>query len=110
MALCFVHFVKIKRQPHHCRYHVFGNMEDNYRIFKGKKLGSITFCKGVSCIPAANQWILSPKGDLHEAASNLFKSLRETDETDVEVVLAERFPDEGLGRAINDRLMRAAAK
>ncbi len=89
---------------------VFGNMEDNYRIFKGKKLGSITFCKGISCIPASRQWILSPKGDLREAASNLFKSLRETDEADVEVILAERFPDEGLGRAINDRLMRAAAK
>jgi L-threonylcarbamoyladenylate synthase len=36
--------------------------------------------------------------------------LRALDASDVEVILAERFPDEGLGRAINDRLRRAAAK
>ncbi len=89
---------------------VFDNMEENFRIFKGRRLGSITFQKNVSGIPLANQWVLSPNGDLKEAARNLFKCLRETDETDVEVILAERFPEEGLGRAINDRLMRAAAK
>lgn len=88
---------------------VFGDMEENYKIFKGKKLGAITFYKTASCIPVQHQWILSPSGDLKEAASNLFRALRETDDTDLEVILAERFPDEGLGRAINDRLMRAAA-
>lgn len=53
---------------------------------------------------------LSPNGDLAEAARHLFAVLRELDASDVDVILAEEFPDEGLGRAINDRLRRASAK
>jgi L-threonylcarbamoyladenylate synthase len=34
--------------------------------------------------------------------------MRQVDALDVDVILAEIFPDEGLGRAINDRLKRAA--
>lgn len=89
---------------------VFGNMKENYRIFKGKKLGSITFSRPVTGVPYEYQWILSPAGDLKEAARTLFKALRETDATDREVILAEQFPEEGLGRAINDRLKRAAVQ
>jgi L-threonylcarbamoyladenylate synthase len=54
--------------------------------------------------------VLSPSGDLREAAAGLFRALRDMDAADVDVILAERFPDEGIGRAINDRLMRASAK
>jgi len=55
------------------------------------------------------QVILSPMGSLHEAAHNLFSALRRVDEFPVDVVLAERVANEGIGRAINDRLSRAAA-
>lgn len=51
--------------------------------------------------------LLSANGSLHEAASNLFKALRHFDKSDCEIILAEYLPDEGLGRAINDRLRRA---
>ena len=53
---------------------------------------------------------LSRKKNLAEAAINLFKFLREADECLGEVVLCHQLPDIGLGRAINDRLKRAAAK
>ena len=53
---------------------------------------------------------LSAGGDLNEAARNLFSVLRDLDRSDSEVILAEVFPEQGLGRAINDRLRRAAAK
>ncbi|MEO8762230.1 MAG: L-threonylcarbamoyladenylate synthase [Bacteroidia bacterium] len=56
------------------------------------------------------QKILSEKKDLKEAAHNLFAAIRELDASDVEVIIAEKFPDNFLGRAINDRLQRAAAK
>lgn len=56
-----------------------------------------------------HQVILSPSGNLEEAAKNLFAALREFDKMNIDVVLAERVPDVGLGRAINDRLRRAAA-
>ncbi|MBL0046054.1 MAG: threonylcarbamoyl-AMP synthase [Flavobacteriales bacterium] len=53
---------------------------------------------------------LSLAGDLNEAARNLFAVMRAFDVSDAEVILAEVFPNEGLGRAINDRLRRAAQK
>lgn len=54
--------------------------------------------------------VLSPTGDLSEAARHLFAALRALDASEADVILAEVFPEEGLGRAINDRLKRAAAK
>ncbi|MEQ9592307.1 MAG: L-threonylcarbamoyladenylate synthase [Cyclobacteriaceae bacterium] len=53
--------------------------------------------------------VLSPKGDLNEAAANLFSMLRELDQMDVDLILVELAPDQGIGKAINDRLQRAAA-
>lgn len=52
---------------------------------------------------------LSPTGDLTEAAANLFAALRRLDRADVAGIAAMTVPDRGLGRAINDRLRRAAA-
>lgn len=57
----------------------------------------------------SNQIILSPSGKPEEAAQNLFGALRAFDKMNVDVVLTELVPDQGLGRAINDRLRRAAA-
>ena len=52
---------------------------------------------------------LSPRGDLAEAAVNLFAMLRRLDRSDFKGIAVMPIPDEGLGRAINDRLRRAAA-
>ena len=52
---------------------------------------------------------LSRDGDLSEAAANLFASLRELDDAAYSGIAAMAVPDRGLGRAINDRLRRAAA-
>lgn len=61
---------------------------------------------------ASNQFsevrVLSSRGDLREAATNLFRHLRELDHAKLNLIVAEEVPDEGLGRAINDRLRRAA--
>ena len=53
---------------------------------------------------------LSSSRDLREAAANLFRYLRELDEADLDLIVAEEVPAAGLGTAINDRLQRAAAK
>jgi L-threonylcarbamoyladenylate synthase len=52
---------------------------------------------------------LSPKGDLVEAAANLFAFLREFDARGVRNVAVAHIPERGLGEAINDRLRRASA-
>jgi L-threonylcarbamoyladenylate synthase len=52
---------------------------------------------------------LSARGDLIEAAANLFSHLRALDAAGVKSVAVMAVPREGLGEAINDRLARAAA-
>jgi L-threonylcarbamoyladenylate synthase len=52
---------------------------------------------------------LSPAGDLVEAAANLFSHLRALDACSVSTIAVMRVPRSGLGEAINDRLLRAAA-
>jgi L-threonylcarbamoyladenylate synthase len=53
---------------------------------------------------------LSPTGDLHEAAANLFAHLRALDaRAEGRTIAVAPVPRTGLGRAINDRLARAAA-
>jgi len=51
---------------------------------------------------------LSERQDLREAAANLFRFLRELDQSNVDLILAERVPAQGLGAAILDRLERAS--
>jgi L-threonylcarbamoyladenylate synthase len=61
--------------------------------------------------PVQGDLTLSADGDLVEAAANLFHLLREADALagpGGRIALAP-VPDSGLGRAINDRLRRAAA-
>jgi L-threonylcarbamoyladenylate synthase len=52
---------------------------------------------------------LSAKGDLVEAAANLFAMLRALDRTRAPTIAVMPIPNRGLGEAINDRLARAAA-
>jgi L-threonylcarbamoyladenylate synthase len=51
---------------------------------------------------------LSDRGDLREAAANLFRYLRELDALGLDLIVAERVPSQGLGAAIMDRLERAS--
>jgi len=52
---------------------------------------------------------LSERGDLVEAAANLFSQLRTLDAAGAKTIAAMPVPHEGLGEAINDRLARAAS-
>jgi L-threonylcarbamoyladenylate synthase len=53
---------------------------------------------------------LSDRGDLREAAANLFRCLRELDALGLDLIVAERIPSRGLGAAIMDRLERASQR
>lgn len=58
---------------------------------------------------AKAQLNLSFRGDLREAAANLFAMLRRLDLVGAATIAVARIPAEGLGEAIRDRLQRAAA-
>jgi L-threonylcarbamoyladenylate synthase len=59
--------------------------------------------------PVAGDLTLSASGDLAEAAANLFGCLHRLDAMGAERIAVAPIPERGLGRAINDRLRRAAA-
>ena len=86
----------------------FGNPGEMITQFEGKRIGFLGFMTRLEFLPPQQQLILSPHGDLHEAAVNLFAFMRRFEEFPVDLILAEQLPDIGLGRAINDRLRRAA--
>lgn len=87
------------------------HIEDQLHRFKDKKTGILSFQKDYSGHPQViAAFTLSPTGNLEEAARNIFSYMRQLDELQPDIILAEPVPDEGLGKAINDRLRRAAAR
>lgn len=75
----------------------------------GKKVGvmSVKEIKGLA--PNVIQKVLSSTGDLEMAASQLYAVMHELDGLGLDLIIAEKMPEEGLGKAINDRLTRAAS-
>lgn len=59
--------------------------------------------------PVKHQITLAPSGKTEEAAQHLFEALRTLDKLDIDCIVTELVPEHGLGKAINDRLRRAAA-
>lgn len=86
---------------------LLGDIQELLRQHPDKKVAILAFRDNYPQYP---QFTLSPVGDLHEAARNLFLAMRELEQETVDLILAEQVPDQGLGRAINDRLRRAAAR
>ncbi len=77
---------------------------------KGKKIGFLAFTLPKKSLPCEVVEVLSPTGDLQEAAANLFSCLHKLDKAGLDVIYAEPLPEVGLGRAIMDRLRRASSK
>ncbi len=75
---------------------------------KGKRLGILSFSKEYKGDDIELNIILSSKADVVEAAQNLFSALRKFSSSDVDCILTEFVPSVGIGKAINDRLTRAA--
>lgn len=74
---------------------------------KSKKIGILKFKENLNTASVEHIEILSKSGDLKEAASKLYSTLHKLDSLNLDLIVAERFPDVGLGKSINDRLERA---
>ncbi|MDB5388233.1 MAG: threonylcarbamoyl-AMP synthase [Planctomycetaceae bacterium] len=72
------------------------------------RLGGLGFTTVPAGYAYSAQEILSPAGNLVTAAAGFFAALRRLDELSLDAIVAGEFPDQGLGRALNDRLRRAA--
>jgi L-threonylcarbamoyladenylate synthase len=87
-----------------------GELSDLLNQFAEKKIALIVFGSPPNSSENIEVFNLSPSGNLKEAALNLFRFLRLADESLADVILAEKLPESGLGRAVNDRLKRAASE
>lgn len=75
---------------------------------RGKRYGALLWSDQPFSETFVESRRLSTTNDLREAAANLFRQLRELDRAGLDCIVAEALPEEGLGRAIMDRLRRAA--
>ncbi len=85
-------------------WNIYSNVLDK------NKAALITFKKIHPDFDPSRQVVLSEDGDMRTAAKNLFAALRKFDRKDINYIVAELLPEKGLGRAINDRLRRAASE
>ena len=82
------------------------NVASEIKNHTNKKIGVIVFNNSLDN-SSLTEIILSKNGLFEEAAANLYDSLHHLDKQNLDVIIAERFPDFGLGKSINDRLNRA---
>lgn len=83
--------------------------EDLHR-FANHQIVRINFSQFHPTLSVSQQFILAPDAKAETAAKNLFRILREADQLNADIIIAESLPNEGLGRAVNDRLERAQFK
>jgi L-threonylcarbamoyladenylate synthase len=72
-----------------------------------KKIGLLLFKDAIYHEAVLTSEILSENGDLKTAASNLYAAMHTLDKQNLEIIIAQRFPENNLGNSINDRLQRA---
>ncbi|CAN5612649.1 L-threonylcarbamoyladenylate synthase [soil metagenome] len=88
---------------------LFGDFNTMKHHLRAKRCAVLSFAENAEVRANAVVFkMLSPENNIDEAARNLFAALRELDNADVDLIIAEPVPDFGLGKAINDRLKRAA--
>jgi len=74
-----------------------------------KKIGVLVFKSSLND-ENITEIILSREGSLQEAAASLYDAMHELDTKNLDIIIAERFVEFGLGKSINDRLQRATFK
>ena len=83
------------------------DIEKFLKDYKDKTIGLVSFTQDITALNIKHVEILSKSGDLKEAASKLYSALHTLDDLNLDMIVAQRFPDIGLGKSINDRLERA---
>lgn len=87
-----------------------GEINSLLKTYSSKKIAIICFGEENYSRKDFIVFNLSENKNISEAAINLFNYLRLADECESEIVICEKLPEVGLGRAINDRLNRAYCK
>jgi L-threonylcarbamoyladenylate synthase len=86
------------------------NIENSIQHYANRKVGLLLFRTPLSNQENRVVEVLSETGNLKEAARNLYAALHRLDDLKLDIIIAEKLPQEGLGKSINDRLQRAVEK
>lgn len=86
------------------------DVEKLIQLYSDKKIGLILFENPIQQTSVEHQEILSKSGDLKEAAKNLYAAMHRLDQLGLDMIIAQRLPDVGLGKTLNDKLERATRK
>jgi L-threonylcarbamoyladenylate synthase len=98
---------KRKSAPGQSRLHYSPGIPLKTNIKKAKKNEAFILIKKRN-ITLNNYYYLSKKNDLNEAAKNLYSCLRKIKNKGFKSIVVEKIPNRGMGKVINDRLIRAS--
>jgi L-threonylcarbamoyladenylate synthase len=89
---------------------IINNEKEIHKYLKNnkRKIGYLAFQKINNKKILSDYKILSPQGDFKEAASNFFDYLHQLDDGPAEIILAEKIKEVNLGKAMMERLIKAA--
>ncbi|MDC3117377.1 L-threonylcarbamoyladenylate synthase [Candidatus Pelagibacter sp.] len=93
--------------PGQLRIHYSPGIPIRLNVNKIKKDEAFLLIKK-SKIKKTNYYFLSKKGDLKEAAKNLYSILRKIKKDNYKSIAVDKIPNKGIGKTINDRLLRAS--
>lgn len=77
--------------------------------YKDKSIGVITYNDYEGGISIDRQMMICSDGDLGSAAKNLYAAMHTMDQKGYDLIIAKKFPNMGIGSALNDRLQRASS-
>ncbi|MDC3068586.1 L-threonylcarbamoyladenylate synthase [Candidatus Pelagibacter sp.] len=93
--------------PGQLRIHYSPGIPIRLNVKKTKKGEALLLIKK-NKINKTNYYFLSKKGDLKEAAKNLYTILRKIKKDNYKSIAVDKIPNIGIGKTINDRLLRAS--
>jgi L-threonylcarbamoyladenylate synthase len=83
------------------------NINEELKKYPNLKIGLLLFNDDIDYNENIVKEILSNNKDLEEAATNLYAAMHRLDRKNLDLIIAEKFPNKSLGKSINDRLKRA---
>ncbi|MEO0570268.1 MAG: L-threonylcarbamoyladenylate synthase [Bacteroidota bacterium] len=84
-------------------------VKESVGIHKNKRIGLLTFKQPMG-LKVEKEIVLTRGGSLEEMAKNLYAAMHKLDAMGLHVIIIEKAPDKGIGKAINDRLLRSSTK
>lgn len=100
----------LKHYSPNTRLIVSDNVEQDIATYCNNKVGLITYNQYSEHLAYDDQIILCEHDDFKTAAKKLYAAMHAMDSKGYDLIIANKFPETGIGLSMNDRLNRAKAK